>query len=199
MRLEHLEVHLNELFHDLNSPLSSMRLQLGLLREALRNEAQLLRRVETTERQLLRAQAIIDAFGAACALKPGCTPAGEVFRRVLERFEIAFQDDSGDATVGLKPKDVDLIARSLAEGCVRLMERESIVARAAASEQTFALRVSGRFDQGTAARALRLSFVEESGQPGLALATTRVAASAANGTLLLERDALVLRLPLVSE
>jgi len=199
MRLDHLEVHLNELFHDLNSPLSSMRLQLGLLREALRSEAQLLRRVESTERQLVRTQAIIDAFVSACALKPGCTPAGEVFRRVFERFELAMRDESGDVAVGLKPEGLDLIARTLAEGCIKLMEGGSIVARAAANEQTFVLRVSGRFDQATGARALRLSFVDEGGLPGLALATTRVAASAANGTLLLERDALVLRLPLVEQ
>jgi len=199
MRIEHLEVHLNELFHDLNSPLSSMRLQLGLLRETLKSEAQLLRRVEITERQLVRSQRIIDAFVSACALKPGRTPAEEVIRRVFERFGIELSGDIGDATVGIKAKGFDLLLRSFAEGCLGLMEKGSISARIAANEETLVLKVAGRFDQNLAARALRLSFVDEQGEPRLALATTRVAASAANGTLLLERDALVLRLPLVTE
>jgi len=198
MRLEHLEVHLNELFHDLNSPLSSMRLQLGLLREETRNEPQLLRRVEITERQLLRAQHMLEAFASACAVKPGHTPGGETVRRIFERYGIPVTDMSGEAEVAVKSKGFELLLRSLAEGCLELMEEGSREARIAASEQTFVVRVSGHFDQQAAPRAIRLSFVTEDGEPKLALATARVAASAAHGTLLLERDAVVLRLPLGS-
>jgi len=196
MRLEHLEVHLNELFHDLNSPLSSMRLQLGLLREETRNDAQLLRRVEITERQLMRIQHMLEAFAAACASKPGHTRGGETVRRIFERFGIPVTDMSGEAEVAVRSKALDLLIRSLAEGCHELMEDGTREARIAANEETFVVRVAGHFDQQTAARAIRLSFVTEDGEPKLALASARVAASAANGTLLLERDAVVLRLPL---
>lgn len=199
MRLEHLEAHLNELLHDLNSPLSSMRLQLGLLREELRSEPHLLKRVENTERQLLRAQRIIDAFVSACRVKPGSTPGGEVVRRVFGRFEIPVQDDSGDAAVALKAKALDMLIRAMAEGCLGLMESGSHQAVVAASTGVFVVRVFGSFDQKTMARALRLACVGEDGEPQLALAITRIAASAANGTLLVERNALVLRLPLVTE
>ena len=199
MRLEHLEAHLNELLHDLNSPLSSMRLQLGLLREELRTNPQLLKRVEVTERQVLRSQSMIEAFARACRVKQGEAPGGEVVRRVFERFGIEVSDDSGDAKVAVAPKTLDLIVRSLAEGCVGLMEDGSRFARVAAKEGTFVIRVDGRFDQKVLARALRLSFTGETGEPRLALAMTRVAASASNGTLLLEPNALVLRLPLVAE
>lgn len=199
MRLEHLDVHLNELLHDLGSPLSSMRLQLGLLRDALRGEAKLLRRVENAEAQLLRSQRIIDAFASACALKTGVGHGNVTFRRVLERFGFELTDESGDAVVGVDEEGLDFLARSIAEGCAALMAPGSVKARITTSKTLFVLRVTGSFDPRVMARALRLSFVADDGSPQLGLAATRIGAAAVNGTLLLDRDALVLRLPLAEE
>ncbi len=197
MRLEHFDAHLNELIHDLASPLNSMRLQLGLLRDALKTEERLTKRVESTERQVVRAQRMMDAFVAACRTKSGRTVAGPVIKKVMARFRLDVIDKSSGAEIGITEKTlVDLIT-SVAEGCTRLVS--PTLSTVVVVGDSLVLRVEGDFDKQKVARALRLSYVDDDGEPELALATSRLAAAAANGTLLLERDALVIRLPLVTE
>jgi hypothetical protein len=199
MRLEQFEAHLNELLHDVSSPLNSMRLQIGLLREEVKGDDRLLKRVDSTERQLLRSQLIIDTFVAACAVKKGRTAVEPVVRRVFDRFGFPMTDASGAVEVGLRESAFSAILRNLATGCLAFMKAEAPRAMVSANTDTLVIRVQGAFDQGTVARALRLSYVGDDGEPLVALAATRLGAAAANGALLLERDALVLRLPLVKE
>lgn len=198
MRLEQFETYLNELLHDLASPLNSMRLQLGLLRDAVRKDDRLLRRVEGAERQLFRAQKMLDMFVAACAVKRGRSVGGTVVRRVFGRFGIDVIGDTRDATVDLDDQALAMILVSLGEATISFMQSATPLAAISTADGMFLLRVEGEFEQAVVARALRLSFVGEDGEPGLALATARLAAAAADGALLVDRNAFVLRLPLVS-
>ena len=199
MRLEQFDTYLNELQHDIVSPLNSMRLQLGLLREAVKLDEQLRRRVESAERQLVRAQRMLDVFVAACAVKKGRAPGAATVRRVFGRFGIEVIGDTRDAELPIDGQALAAMILCLGEACVTLMESGTPRAAISTANDMFLLRVEGEFDRATLARALRLSFVGEDGEPGLALATARLAAGAADGTLLLDRDAVVLRLPLAGE
>jgi hypothetical protein len=196
MRLEQFETYLNELLHDIASPLNSMRLQLGLLRDAVRGDDRLFRRVESAERQLFRAQRMLDVFVAACSVKKGRAVGETVVRRVFGRFGIVVVGDTNDAAVSLDDQGLAIILVSLGEAALALMQAGVPRAAISTADGMFLLRVEGELEQPVVARALRLSFVGDDGEPALALATARLAAAAADGALVVDRNAFVLRLPL---